>query len=66
MQPIIALFLQYLPSLIKAGTDVYEYVEKMKETFKQQGVWTEEEEKAFTAELEALKSNPPAWWVASD
>ena len=66
MIALLGLFIQYLPALIKAGADVYAYVTKVRQIAQQQGMWSDEQEAAFTAELEKLKSNPPAWWIADE
>ena len=58
-------FLQYLPYLFKAAQSipqVVDYVQKMKETYQWRGEWTPEADAAFAAELEQLKTNPPAHW----
>lgn len=65
MAATLALFIQYLPALIKLGAEVpsiIEYVNKMRETYKTHGEWTPEAEEAFTKELQDLKDNPPKHW----
>ena len=62
---LLALFLQYLPQLMKAAVgvqEIFDYIKRVREAAKQTGEWTPEAEQAFNEEIEQLKSNPPPWW----
>lgn len=53
--PALALFLQYLPWLIKGAESIpslIDYAKKMKSNYESRGEWTPEADAAFTAELE--------------
>lgn len=62
---MVAIILQFLPYLFQAAQtipEIWDYIQKVREDLKQSGEWTQEVEDAFTAELQALKDNPPDWW----
>lgn len=55
MIPAVALFIQYLPDLIKLANSaprIYEFVVKSKENWQKHGEWPQEADDAFTAEVE--------------
>jgi hypothetical protein len=61
----LALFIQYLPSLIQAAQAVPElvdYIGKVRETFQQSGEWTQDQDDAFSKEINDLINNPPPQW----
>lgn len=61
----LALFATFLPYLFQAAAavpQIWDFIQKARVDFQQKGEWTQEVEDAFTAELAALKSNPPDWW----
>lgn len=64
MNKIYELILKYLPFLVQASASVPEiiaFVHEMRDIFKRENVWTEDEERAFDAKLEDVTKNDPAW-----
>lgn len=60
-----AIIIQYLPYLFKAAVSIpqiFEFIKKTRESLKQNKMWNNEAEAAFTKELDDLETNPPAWW----
>lgn len=60
-----AILLQFLPYLFQAAKtipEIYAFIQKVKVDLQQKGEWDAATETAFTAELQALKDNPPDWW----
>jgi len=65
MTSAIAIFIQYLPTLLKLGAvvpEVMEYLQKMQATLSQSKEWDQATEDAFNKEIADLTSNPPEWW----
>ena len=65
MTAILALVMKYLPVLVQAAGSIPEitgFIAGLKDIFKRDKIWTEEEEAKFDAETAALR-NDPAWQV---
>ena len=65
MTSIIALVMKYLPYLVQASQSIPEitaFVASLQAIFKRDKIWTPEQEAAFDAQTEAMKSDP-AWQV---
>lgn len=61
----MAIFLSFLPYLFQAAAavpQIWDYIQKTRESLRQKGEWTQAAEDAYTLELENLKANPPDWW----
>ena len=56
----IATILSLAPSVIKAGSDLWQFISKIRETAKQSGEWTDADEAAFQAKLDGA-SNQDHW-----
>lgn len=67
MTSIVALVLKYLPYLIQASASIPEitgFVANLKAIFQRDKVWTDEQEKEFDAQTEAMRSAPE--WQVTD
>jgi hypothetical protein len=66
MSAFLALFIQYLPQIISAGSELYDYATKVKAAAQQSGAWTDDADKAWNDSLDALKASPPDWLKTDD
>lgn len=65
MENIIALFIKYLPYLVKVAPivpEIMDYIQKTRDALSQTKEWDQATEDAFNAEIKALTDNPPPWW----
>jgi hypothetical protein len=65
MSAALAIFIQYLPYLIQAAQaapEVANYIAKVREHYRQSGEWTQEQDDAFSKEINELIENPPLEW----
>ena len=63
MNAIIALVLKYIPYLVQAAGSIPEitgFISGLRNIFSRNKVWTSEQEAAFDASVEELRSDP-AW-----
>ncbi len=67
MTAIIALVIKFLPYLTQAAQSVPEivgFISSLQAIFKRDKTWSPEQEAAFDAEVEALRSDP--YWTSHD
>jgi hypothetical protein len=62
MPAIILAFLPYLFQAAQTIPEIWDFLQKIRADLQQSGEWDKATEDAYTAELAALKSNPPSWW----
>ncbi len=67
MTAILALVLKYIPYLVQAAGSIPEitgFISSLRDIFKREKTWTPEQEAAFDASVEALRSDP--YWTSHD
>ena len=65
MTAILALVIKFLPVLVQAvGSypQIVEFIAGLRDIFKRDKIWTDEQEAEFDAQTEALR-NDPAWKI---
>lgn len=62
--PIMTI-LSLAPSVIKAGSDLWAFINRIRETAKQSGEWSDEAEAAFQSKLDAT-GDKPHWKPSSE
>ena len=68
MPSIVALVLKFLPYLVQASATIPEitgFISGLQAIFKRDKTWTPEQEAAFDASVEALRSDP-YWQVTNE